>query len=162
MASNRILITCVGLLAVALSACASRGPSEPVDTRTFLVASNDVNPDISGRPSPVVVRVFQLRGDAEFLSADFFTLYSKEKMVLGASLIAREEFVVQPGERRETRLGISPDARYIAVIAAFRDINGAHWRQLQLRPRGAFNHGFANRPVRIRLERDALTLALKK
>jgi type VI secretion system protein VasD len=161
MAVKRVLIAC-GLAVLLLSACASRGPTELVETRAWLIAGNDVNPDISGRPSPVVVRVFQLRADAEFLSSDFFALYSNEKTALGASLVARDEYVMHPGERRETRIGLSPEARYVGAIAAFRDINGAHWRALQLRPRRTFGRGFAKARVTIGIDRDALTLSVKK
>jgi type VI secretion system protein VasD len=162
MTFNRILLAWVGLAALAMSACASHGSTDLVETRAVVTASTDVNPDISGRPSPVVVRVFQLRSDAEFLSADFFNLYSNEKTALGGSLVSREEYVMHPGERREARIGLAPDAGFIGVIAAFRDIQGAHWRALQLRPRRTFGHGFAKVPVMIALDRDALKLSLKK
>ena len=81
-------------LVLALSACASHSADERVATRTSLSASKDVNPDINGRPSPVVVRIFQLHGDGEFQSAEFFSLYTHEKESLGASLIAFQEFEV--------------------------------------------------------------------
>src|SRR5262245_11091807 len=82
-----------------LSACASK-PPKPTPTHAQLIVSGDVNPDPSGRASPIVVRIFQLRNDGEFAAADFFALYDNEKATLGASLIAREEYVLAPGETR--------------------------------------------------------------
>ena len=162
MVSSRALIAGLGLLALALSACASKNPNERVETRTQLAAGTDLNPDSNARPSPVVVRIYQLRGDMEFLNSDFFALYSNEKTALGANLVTRDEFVVNPGERREVRFGLSNEARYVGVVGAFRDLTGAHWRALQLRPRRTFSSGYARVTVIVNLEHDSLTLALKK
>src|SRR5580704_490502 len=134
MVSSRALIASLSLLGLALCACASKSPNERVETRTQLAAGTDLNPDNSARPSPVVVRIYQLRGDTEFMNCDFFAVYSNEKNALGANLVARDEFVVNPGERREVRIGLSNEARYVGAIGAFRDLTGAHWRALQLRP----------------------------
>ena len=37
-----------------------------------IAASTDANPDATGRPSPVVLRVYQLKGDGAFSRAEFF------------------------------------------------------------------------------------------
>ena len=57
--------TLVTLVVLVLGACASHSADERVSTRTSLSASKDVNPDINGRPSPIVVRIFQLHGDGD-------------------------------------------------------------------------------------------------
>ena len=47
-------------LAIALGACGGGAP-KATPTRASLVVAGDVNPDSSGRPSPVVVRLYQLK-----------------------------------------------------------------------------------------------------
>ena len=37
----------------------------------------DVNPDMNRKPSPIVLKVFQLRAASSFDSADFFSLQDK-------------------------------------------------------------------------------------
>ncbi len=93
-----------------------------------LSAANDVNPDGSGRPSPVVVRLYQLKGDAAFTNAEFFALFDDEMKVLGPELIGREEYVLTPSEKRTVEVSVSGAARFVGVIAAFRDIRNAQWR----------------------------------
>ena len=149
--------TCLALAVLALSACASHSPNERVATRTFLSASNDVNPDINGRPSPVVVRIFQLHGDSEFWNADFFSLYKREKESLGASLIAIQEFELSPGEYRDTRIPLARDARYVGAIAAYRDLGVAQWRVLRTRPSHSL---FVAESVVIKVDRNTLTLSV--
>ena len=145
------------LMALVLSGCASHPPDERVATRTSIAASKDVNPDINGRPSPVVVRIFQLHGDGEFLSADFFTLYTKEKESLGASLIASQEFELRPGERLDTKIPLAKDARYVGAIAAYRDLSTAQWRVLRTRPSHSL---FVGESVVVNLDRNTLTLSV--
>jgi type VI secretion system protein VasD len=157
MLMNRLSIVALALAAPLLSSCASHGSNDRVETRTLLSASNDTNPDINGRPSPVVLRVFQLRSDSEFGRADFFALSLHEKDVLGASLIAVEEFELRPGEHLETRIPLSRDARYIGAIAEFRDINGAQWRALRARPSRSL---FVSESVVVDTERGALSLSV--
>src|SRR5262245_53641184 len=115
------------------SACASK-PPKPVQARAQLVVSEDVNPDTSGRASPIVVRLFQLKNDGEFAAADFFAIYEKEKETLGASLLSREEYVLAPGEKKTLDLGLNPEARFVGAIAAYRDIRSSHWRALTQAP----------------------------
>lgn len=114
----------------------------PPEARTksamTLVASADTNPDRSGRPSPIVVRVYQLKTDAAFKGADFFALYDDDQKVLGAELISRDEFVLNPSERKTIDVTVSRDARFIGALAAFRD-RTAESRALVLAPRGGLN-----------------------
>jgi len=148
----------IALLGLALSACASHGSGERVQTRTLLAASQDVNPDLNGRPSPVVLRIFQLRGDAEFAKTDFPALFLHEKEALGGSLIDVEEFDLHPGENLETRLPMARDTRYVAAAAGFRDISNAQWRTLQVRPSHSIFH---SERIRVSVNRSALVLSVK-
>lgn len=103
-------------------------PTPPTVVRATVAAMTNVNPDASGRPSPIVVRVFELRSLAAFQRADFFSLWDKDREMLGPELLNREEYALAPGERRPFNRQIQPETRYIAVIAAFRDLQRASWR----------------------------------
>jgi type VI secretion system protein VasD len=103
---------------------------EPYRARITLAASADVNPDATGRPSPIVVRIYQLKSDAAFGGADYFPLFDDEQKVLGSDLITRREYVMAPAEQRVIELDIDLDARFVGVLAAFRDIRNAEWRAL--------------------------------
>ena len=149
--------TLVTLAVLVLSACASHSADERVSTRTSLSASKDVNPDINGRPSPIVVRIFQLHGDGEFQSADFSALYAHEKESLGASLIAVQEFELRPGEHIDTHILLAKDARYVGAIAAYRDLSTAQWRVLRTRPSHSL---FVSESVVVNVDRNTLTLSV--
>jgi len=154
--SRVLALVCLAVL----TACASK-PPKPVKTHTDVIVSTDVNPDASGRASPIVVRVFQLRNDGEFVAADFFPLYDKEKEILGASFISREEYVLAPGEKRTLDVPINADARFIGVIAAYRDIRSSHWRAISRPPEKKLTDLIGKHGVTLSVGKDAVTLAVK-
>jgi type VI secretion system protein VasD len=150
------LLAAAGLMA----GCAAK-PAKPVPARLQLVVGADANPDSSGRPSPVVVRLFQLRNDGEFAAADFFALYDKEKEVLGGSFISREEYVLEPGETRKLELPLNAETRYLGALAAFRDIRSARWRAIVRAPDKKLTDLLSKDGVTIHVEKDSLTVAVK-
>ena len=158
MMSRRLILLVAG--AVLLSACAAK-PPKPAPAHAELIVSGDVNPDASGRASPVVVRVYQLRNDGEFNGADFFGVYEKEKETLGASLVSREEYVLAPGESRKLELPLSAETRFIAVVAAFRDIRTARWRAISRPPEKTLRDLIRKGGITVRLDKDNVTLAVK-
>jgi type VI secretion system protein VasD len=112
---------------VALLVGCSSGP--PLVQGT-IKAEPAVNPDRGGRPSPIVVRVYELKAVAAFNGADFFALYDKEQETIGGDLVGREEFLLQPAESRQYRRQFQPDTKFIGVIGAYRDLEQSRWRQV--------------------------------
>ncbi len=91
-------------------------------------AAAQINPDASNRPSPVVVRFYELRSSGIFESAEFFALYTEEAKTLGQTLIARKEVQIVPSESREIIQDLQPGTRAIGVVAAFRNLSANKWR----------------------------------
>ena len=129
------LLVCVGITAL-LAACKAAPPvvAPPQPVTVQLSADADVNPDVAGRPSPLVARVYQLRQDSIFMNADFFALYDHDKETLAADLVSREELVFKPGESRTLELKFDPQVRLLAVLAGYRDLRNAQWRALYVLP----------------------------
>ena len=158
MISRRLIVLVAS--AALVSACASK-PPKPAATHAELIVGGDVNPDASGRASPVVVRFYQLRNDGEFNGTDFFGLYEKEKETLGASLVSREEYVLAPGESRKLELPLNGETRFIAVAAAFRDIRAARWRAISRPPEKKLKDLLHKGGITVRVDKDAVTLVVK-
>lgn len=160
MVSKNTLMAALAMCALAMAACASK-PPKPVPARAQLVASSDVNPDSSGRASPVVVRVYQLKDDGPFVTADFFALYDKEQETLGASLVSRQEYVLSPGDTRALELELNAEARFLGAIAAFRDVRSARWRALTQSPEKTLTDLLGRDGVTLHVGKDSLTLTVK-
>lgn len=133
------------------SACSSLSPySRLTKLDLELGASDQLNPDLEGRPSPIVVRLFELRHPAAFENADFFSLYQRAKETLGPDLAASEELELRPGETLTLKLRAAEGSRYIGVLAAYRNLPDSQWRQvLPLNPAQLTQ-------ARLRLARDGI------
>ena len=110
-------------------------PTVKTKTTMTVSASAETNPDATGRPSPVVVRVYQLKTDAAFTAASFIDLFEREDTTLGTELISRDEYVLAPKESRTIDIVIADETRFVGAVAAFRDILNAQWRVLAPAPR---------------------------
>jgi type VI secretion system protein VasD len=114
-------------VALLLSACGS-APPKPASVTGTVEASAQVNPSASKRPSPILIRVYELKSVATFNGADFMSLYQRDQAELGGDLLAKEEFVLNPGEIKTFAKTLAPDTRFIGVVAAYRDLEHAKWR----------------------------------
>lgn len=110
-----------------LAACAS-APPKPAVVAGSIQAAPQLNPSVNKRPSPLQVRIYELKAAAAFGSADFMSLYQSDQAALATEFIAREEFVLQPGETRPYNKTLSPDTRFIGVVGVYRDLERATWR----------------------------------
>jgi len=123
--------TCLALLATLLSltGCAALSPySDMTKLDLTLNGSDELNPDLNGRPSPIVLRLIELKHPVAFETADFFSLYQRPKEVLAPDLVVLEELELRPGETRELKLSVQKDSRYVGVLAAYRDLPESNWR----------------------------------
>ena len=144
-----LLLVCTIILA---AAC---GSSSPPLLQGSIKADPTTNPDARGRPSPIVVRVYELKALGAFNTADFFSLFEKESEALGGELVGREEFDLRPAESRPYKRQLQPDTKFIGVVAAFRDLENSRWRQAAPVP--------AKKSVTITvgIEAQAVTVAVK-
>jgi len=142
-------------LLLVLGGCSALSPHSTLTKLDLeLAASDRLNPDLHGRPSPIVLRLVELRHPAAFGSADFFSLYQRPQQILATDLAAQEELELRPGEERRLKLSTRPGSRYLGVLAAYRDLPESRWRQVIALEQGARN--------RIVVELEARGLELRR
>ena len=118
--SLRLALT--GLFALLLVGCSSTREFLDIDTAATLniSTSKDLNPDSDGRASPIVLKVFALSDDRQFKREDFLSLYEDPAERLGSDLIDTFELKeFSPEETREEVLKLTPETRFIGIMAAY-------------------------------------------
>jgi type VI secretion system protein VasD len=118
-----------------LTGCSSLPLMSPSTSKVRLVTHSDLNPDASGRPSPVPIRVYLLSNADKLSRADYFQIIDHENDVLGADVITREEAIVRPGENREIVLQGWREHAEVGVVVGYRNIERARWRVISPLPR---------------------------
>jgi type VI secretion system protein VasD len=146
-------------VALALTGCGS-APPKPAAAKAQITASTDVNPNAQGRPSPVHVRIFQLKEGGAFMDADFWSLADKEAATLGDSLVKRQEQDLVPGESRQFDMKIAPEARVLAVMVEFANYRNAQWRVMTQAPNKSLLDIVKKDRVFISIGKDTATITV--
>ena len=101
---------------------------EPTKLMLSIDAASGVNPDTSLRPSPIKVRIYELKDAGTFSEADYFSLETADKVTLAADMLARDEFILRPGETRNIERKSNAQTTAIGVLAGYRDLPNSAWR----------------------------------
>jgi type VI secretion system protein VasD len=115
------------LLLLSLSACADKGP-KTTGLRFIVQADELINPNSRNEPSPVVLRIYELKSLNAFQQANFFELLDNDTTALGQDLVGKREIEIKPGERQAFERATPSDTKYVGVIAGFRSMDTATWR----------------------------------
>jgi len=131
--NNLFRLILISLLTVAiaglLSACAGAPPKrEPLGMQVN--ASADVNPDMQGRPSPVILHILELNSTEQFSRLDYMGLTDPSGSALGTELLGKNRLVLQPGESKAVPMELNPMTTAIGLVAGYRDIDNATWRKV--------------------------------
>jgi type VI secretion system protein VasD len=111
-----------------LSACAGAPKRENLGLQ--ISATADVNPDMQGRPSPIILHVMELNSTEQFNRLDYMGLTQPSGAALGPELLGKNQVVLQPGESRTLPLELNPMTTAIGLVAGYRDIDNAVWRKI--------------------------------
>jgi type VI secretion system protein VasD len=101
---------------------------EQTKLQLSIEAAGDVNPDSSLRPSPIKVRIYELKDAGSFSEADYFSLDTSDKVTLAADMLAKDEFILRPGESRTIERKSNVQTTAIGILAGYRDLPNATWR----------------------------------
>jgi type VI secretion system protein VasD len=115
-------------LITVIAAMGAAPPPPPAVLTLTIAAGSDQNPDSSGRPAPVAIRLFELNGTAKFERADVFALTEHEQQTLGDEGQGSEEFVLRPGETRTVTRELKKGVQFVGIAVLFRDIDHSRWR----------------------------------
>lgn len=118
------------LLIIILTNCSSSPPLSLPTLTISLNAHSYLNSDNSKNSYPVLITFYQLNEPTLFENADYFSLLDKADKILSGSLIRKHEVEVRPNEELKKEISLSPEANYVGIFAAFRDIEKSHWKEI--------------------------------
>jgi len=99
------------------------------DLNLHFRADASINPDDNGAPSPLYIRMYELKSDKQFKNADFIDIYEHDKQVLGADMLAKQRLKrIIPGEKREKDYVLNPKTRYVGLFAEFQHYRNATYK----------------------------------
>ena len=124
-----VILIITSFVLINLSACQRFRGTPPTEVIVQIEASKLLNPDSKGRPSPLVIRLYYLKSSDAFNNAAFEDLFYNGKDILGADLLAVREINIFAGSKEIVPpADINYDSNHLGVVAAYRDIDNAIWR----------------------------------
>lgn len=103
---------------------------EGSDIDFLAVASPLANPSVDGAPSPVMLRLYQLKGETAFVNANFRQLWEEDEATLGPTLLGKTEMILEPGGVKRIEANLIEGTVIVAVTVGFRNFEEAKWRAM--------------------------------
>tara|TARA_R110001599_G_scaffold185680_1_gene379930 strand:- start:17981 stop:18517 length:537 start_codon:yes stop_codon:yes gene_type:complete len=146
---------------IIVSGCGSN-QTISMDIEGNIQATSVLNPDIKGEYKPVNIKVYYLKSDTEFSQAGFADLYKYTDKVLGDSILHISSHQLLPGQTIELEEEVPMGLKYIGVVAAFRHLQNATWKDIKPIPEKCFfctGPGLWD-PITIKVDRLSIQLDL--
>lgn len=121
-------IALLGLILIANSNCSNQQTTLDLE----IYSGKDLNPDAKNISSPLMLNFYELKDAERFSKLDFWALVDEPTKQLGSDLISQSKQVIVPQEKQTYNILFHRDAKFLGVIASFRDIDqNATWRYVE-------------------------------
>lgn len=118
-----------------ISGCATGGlPRDESLVLASVSSSEELNPDINQRPSPVELHIYFLKSSAVFLNQDYYSLMENPEQVLRQDLVSRGSMIITPGRMEHKAFKVDGEYDYIGIVVSFRNLDGSQWRAIASKP----------------------------
>ena len=80
----------------------------------------DVNPDDQNTPSPIVIRMYELKCPKMLEKVNFIDLYEQDAQILGDDMVSKQRLKhLLPGQKRKDKFVLNNETKYIGLFAEF-------------------------------------------
>jgi type VI secretion system protein VasD len=125
--------TATGAVVLGVTAC-SPPPAQapkPCDVQVItlnIYAADNINPNERGNPRPVVVKLYQLKGDVRMENATYDDILLKDKETLGEDFAKVDDVEVFPNDLVQVKFERMKEASLLAGVALFHGPKGTSWK----------------------------------
>ena len=128
-----------GLGVTSLTACnpPPAAAPKPCDVQVVtlnIYAADNINPNERGNPRPVVVKLYQLKGEVRMENATYDEILLKDKDTLGEDLAKVDDVEVFPNDLVQVKFERMKDASVLAGVALFHGPKGNSWKTYYIFP----------------------------
>ena len=94
------------------------------------MTSQNLNPDVYGKPSPISVNIFELSSSYPFTDKTYQELSQEIGQSLGNSLIDKHQFILRPNSQQKITLPLSKNIQFLGLTADYRLIDQVIWKKI--------------------------------
>lgn len=96
----------------------------------MLSGAEMLNPDRTGIPCSLRVRIYQLSGREEFERATYHALKKEDQKFPRGDFLSAEDVTLHPNQRLPVKVNPKNGVSHIGIVALSRAPQGQHWRQV--------------------------------
>lgn len=111
-----------------MAGCAGEKTQPTIPLEFIVEGDGGMNINEAGEPSPIVLRVYELKSKTAIEQTEFFDLLDKDTEKLGTELLGKREVELKPADTVEFKREAPAETRFLGVIAGFREISKSNWR----------------------------------
>lgn len=129
---NRVLMIFLGVMLLLSSACV--GVRRSIKIRVS--SDKCLNLTDNEKSLPVLLKVYQLSYETEFMQASFEDLWKRDEKTLGNSFQSRHEYTICPDKIERFHFNKKEETQYIGFFATFRKPSRESWKKIVKVPLG--------------------------
>lgn len=96
-----------------------------------LKAKEELNKDVDGRSSPLMITFYELESAEKFSKSDYWTLIEKSGENLQNDLISQTKHIILTNQKQTFRIAFNEKAKYIGILCNFRVIDNNYiWKDI--------------------------------
>jgi type VI secretion system protein VasD len=129
---NRALMMFLSIILLLSNACV--GTRKSIKIR---ISSHEcLNLTDDAKSLPVLLKVYELSNEAEFMQASFENLWKRDEKTLGNSFQSRHEYTIYPDKVERFSFNKKEETQYIGFFATFRKPSREVWKKIVKVPPG--------------------------
>lgn len=139
----RLVSACAGsgllggaLLVVSIGSGCGPAPPPPEEPKPCdkqivtldIYGAGNINPNESGNPRPVVVRLYQLASDLNLQNARYDDVLLRAEETLGKDVMKQDDVTVFPNDHLQVKFERNKEASFLGGVALFHGPKGQSWK----------------------------------
>lgn len=157
-------------LSLLINACSAQKESPPEERviEMTLTAGMNSNPDRDERAAPVEVFIYALTEQDNFNGSDYFTLLAGNNPALATEIKMRKQVILKPQGEKKLDFTIDREVNFLAIVAAYRNINVAQWSALYSLPKSQSKSWYqilfpdSKAPLKVAVAVEQLSVSIKE
>lgn len=115
------------IMVLLMSGCMSKDPTH-IDLE--ITSSKEINSDEDNFSSPLMLLFYELSSADKFSKYQYWDLLDNAEQKLDQDVISQTKFIILPNEIHTYQIAFDEKAKYLGIVAKFRDIKESKWRHI--------------------------------
>lgn len=113
----------------------------PTHLELVIKTTEDLNKDVDGRSSPLMLTFYELESAEKFSKFDYWTLLEKSGDNLKDDLVSQSKHIILTEQKQNYKISFADKTKYLGIVANFRVIDNDYvWKDVVELKKGSYNY----------------------